>query len=936
MATELGSAYISVWPKLDGSKWASEINSSLNGIDTSSSGKSMGSKLGDGVGSGLSAAKVAIGNILAKVASAGINAIRGSLDSAISRVDTLNNFPKVMSNIGFSTEEANSAVSKLSAGIDGLPTTLDGIVSSTQSFALSLGNLDQAADVALAVNDGMLAFGASSEGASEAVRQLNQMITTGTFDMQSWNSINSAAPGFLDSIARSMLGESATASQLRDALNDGSISTGEFLDAVIKMDQEGGAGFASFAQLARDSTGGIETSMANVATSVTKNLAKIIDALNKNGVISGIFDGIKNAIDSVSPLFINLAEKINQFYTWITSGSPGAIAAITGITTALAGVGGAVVIANFSKITSGISNLITSSKMLQTAMSGIKVVMSALSGPIGIVVAIVAALAAGFAYLYNTNDEFRASVQALGDQLMSVLQPALESSGNALSTLSSQIMPTLMGLLQSLMPIITQVLNYIVDLASQLLALILPVITSIVEFISANLPAIQTIFETVMNAIMFVVQAVWPNIQTLIETAMTAIQDIINIVLAAINGDWEGVWTGIQQLASDIWNGICDVINGQLDTIKTIIDAALQWISDTFGVNLDSIQALVDSVWNAIQTIVTTAMTIIQDVINVVLAAINGDWKGVWEGIKQLASDIWEGIKSIISAAIDAVSNAIKVALDVISSVWNNIWQAICDFAKSIWDAIKSAVQNAIDAVKGVIDSALSAIKSLWDTTWNTIKDVLQSAWDAIKSAVETGVDNVVNFFSNLPGQIGGALSGLASQMFDIGKNAIQGLLNGIQNMVGSVISTLQNLASQAIGIVSSILRIGSPSKVFEDIGGFVMEGFDIGLQDGFKDVEHTLESASNQIAGFDAMAEVGVNTYWDTSDNSDRLMQKIGLTAVSQSSYLTREDLEDVLNASSNTNPINLYMDSKLVASTIANPMNAELSLLAARGNRR
>lgn len=57
------------------------------------------------------------------------------LDSAISRVDTLNNFPKVMANLGYTTGEAEKAMDKLVDAIDGLPTTLDSITSMTQRLA---------------------------------------------------------------------------------------------------------------------------------------------------------------------------------------------------------------------------------------------------------------------------------------------------------------------------------------------------------------------------------------------------------------------------------------------------------------------------------------------------------------------------------------------------------------------------------------------------------------------------------------------------------------------------------------------------------------------------------------------------------------------------------------------------------------------------------
>ncbi|MDT9120722.1 hypothetical protein RSW84_25140, partial [Escherichia coli] len=63
-----------------------------------------------------------------------------SIDGAISRYDTLQQFPKVMSQMGYSAEQAQANIQKMSDGIDGLPTTLDGIVANAKNLTLTLGD----------------------------------------------------------------------------------------------------------------------------------------------------------------------------------------------------------------------------------------------------------------------------------------------------------------------------------------------------------------------------------------------------------------------------------------------------------------------------------------------------------------------------------------------------------------------------------------------------------------------------------------------------------------------------------------------------------------------------------------------------------------------------------------------------------------------------
>lgn len=274
-----------------------------------------------------SAVSVAVGNVLAGAFEKGMAAVSSSTDAAIARVDKLNQFPKVMKNLGFETDVSQKAIDKMSDSIDGLPTTLDEIVGNAQQLALSLGNLDRSTDVAIALNDGFITFGASSEQVSNAIVQLNQMITNGKYDMQSWLSINQSAPGYLDTVARSILGQTKKASDLREALNGGKVTSEQFLDAIVKLDREGAKGITAFSESARTATGGIQTSMQNAKTAVVKNLANVIDALNGDGAIAKFFDGIKAGINATGKMIVPYAEKLGKMASALDE-NPAAIEAM--------------------------------------------------------------------------------------------------------------------------------------------------------------------------------------------------------------------------------------------------------------------------------------------------------------------------------------------------------------------------------------------------------------------------------------------------------------------------------------------------------------------------------------------------------------------------------------------------------------------------------
>ena len=62
----------------------------------------------------VSAKTIAFGNLLADAFKKVGSVIEGSLDGAITRYDTLNNFPKVMKNLGIETSKSQKSIDKMS------------------------------------------------------------------------------------------------------------------------------------------------------------------------------------------------------------------------------------------------------------------------------------------------------------------------------------------------------------------------------------------------------------------------------------------------------------------------------------------------------------------------------------------------------------------------------------------------------------------------------------------------------------------------------------------------------------------------------------------------------------------------------------------------------------------------------------------------------
>ncbi|NKC67177.1 tape measure protein [Vagococcus fluvialis] len=240
---------------------------------------------------------VALG--LVKVAAMAFNVLADSMDGAINRFDTFEKFPKVLESMGFEASHSQRAMEQMGNAIEGLPTTLDEMVSLTQKFVNITGDLDYSVETAEALNNAMLASGSSAADASRGIEQYSQMLQNGEPDMQSWKSVNETMGYGIKRTAEEMLGAGASSRDLYDAIKGGEITMDEMNDKIIEL----GGSTGELGVLAQENSKGIATSFTNLKNSAVKGMANVLKSMDQvsqkvtGNTIAENLDGMKVAVN---------------------------------------------------------------------------------------------------------------------------------------------------------------------------------------------------------------------------------------------------------------------------------------------------------------------------------------------------------------------------------------------------------------------------------------------------------------------------------------------------------------------------------------------------------------------------------------------------------------------------------------------------------------
>lgn len=502
-----------------------------------------------------------LGTLAAKGITKAISVFNSGLDSAINRVDTLNNFPKVMSNLGISAEDSKEVIQDLSEKLKGIPTTLDTAAASVQRFTSKNGDVKESEKLFLAVNNAILAGGASSEIQSTALEQLSQAYAKGKPDMMEWRSLMTAMPAQLTQVAKAMgyVDAASLGEAVRD--KDGAEEFSRMMDTMVRMNTEGVNGFKSFDEQARNATGGISTSVKNMRTAFVRGIGNIISSVNEalepvgglSGVLAKIgkvgeqaFSKVGKALKVVIPMLINIGKWIKKNQALL---KPLVIMVAT-------------FVATFKTIKTVVSII----KAVKTAMALLNAVI--LANPISLLVAAIAALVVGFIYLWNNCEAFR----NFWINLWNIIKQVCINIINGIISFFQSIPQTVNNIVNAIIGFINNLPEYLGFVLGFMVGLIANFFLRLWEFITNDIP---NIFTAIISwLVKFVTQDI-PNF-------------ISNVIKA------------IASLPGKIWNVLVDMYNKAKAGITNVSNVIVDTMKKLPGQMLDIGRNIVKGIWDGI------------------------------------------------------------------------------------------------------------------------------------------------------------------------------------------------------------------------------------------------------------------------------------------------------------------------------------------------
>lgn len=353
-----------------------------------------------------------------------------------------------------------------------------------------------------------------------------------------------------------------------------------------------------------------------------------------------------------------------------------------------------------------------------------------------------------------------------------------------------------------------------------------PVVTAIADFVKGavawfqqltpeqkKLAAVFAIVAAAAGPVLMVLGSLITVVGTLatvigaVSLPVVAVVAAIGLLVGAVIYAWNN-FEWFRDAVGAVWGAIQAAISAVVDWFKTnvlpTIQAAIAWLQEQWRI----LEPVVRDVWNGIQAAVSQVVewvkTYVWPLIQKYLQWIGTSFQALWTVVKYVWGVIQRAIEVFIQWFVNTFWPNFKKSLEAIGTVF----EYVSGVAQRVWGIITSVIRTFVNWF----------VQNVWPKI-KPIVDLITSAWDPIFTAVKAAWDKITTFLTNL-----------VDTFLTIGTNIVNGIKQGFSNAWDAFTGWVKEQVDKLPDAVKYVLGIASPSRVFAEIGGNVVDGLRVGM----------------------------------------------------------------------------------------------------------
>lgn len=403
----------------------------------------------------------------------------------------------------------------------------------------------------------------------------------------------------------------------------------------------------------------------------------------------------------------------------------------------------------FSGLTKGIAKLGVKIAGSSGSITGLGSALGAVAGPVLAVVAVIGTLAAAFATLWKTNDEFRENIIGTWNQIKETVSgfcqgivDRLNSLGFEFESITEVLSAVWQGFCELLAPVFEGVFNHIANTLSTVLDVILGIVDVFISVFQGD-------WSGAWEAVKGIFTTMWEGLVSWFENILNTLKGVADVVLGWFGTSWDEVWNSVSTIFTNIWNGITTFFSDDWETIKNVVSVGIQFIGSLLEAAWDIITLPFQLIWENCGDTITSIWETIKTTVGNAINAVSSTLSSVMNAIQTTISTIWTAISTKISTVVNSIKTTVSTAFNAIKTTATTIWTGIKTSISTVVDGVKTKVTTVFNSVKSTLASVFNSIKSTATSVWNGIKNAITGPIDKAKTHISNALNSIKGFFAN-------------------------------------------------------------------------------------------------------------------------------------------------------------------------------------------
>lgn len=440
-------------------------------------------------------------------------------------------------------------------------------------------------------------------------------------------------------------------------------------------------------------------------------------------------------------------------------------------------------------------------------------------GPIGWVIAAVAALVGAFIYFWNTSEGFRNFWIDLWESTKKIISDAVKSVKKAWDDLKKFASDTVQGVKDAW----SGTKEWFSDMWS-----------GVKETSAGVWDGMKSGADKGAKS----VQKAWEGTKEWFKGMFEVAADVASTIIAPFEPltTWfSELWGNIKSIAQSGWEIIKSVIMGPILLLTDLIIGDFDQLQEDLSMILVNLKNNALNMFNTIKDTVIGYVTALVTTVGNLWTIMHDFAVTKWNELKTSATELWTSLKTWFSDTVKEIVKNVTQAWDDLKKNTAKAFNETIEWIKQAWTSLKTWFSDTVKAIVTNVTTWWTNLKRDTVQTFNNMVTGAQKAWSNLIESVTGVVNDVIKWFGKLA----------EIDLWEAGKAIMDGFLKGlkgawknVQDFVGGIGDWIRDHK----GPISYDKRLLIPA------GNAIMDSLNNGLLNGFKQVKSTVGGMADSI----------------------------------------------------------------------------------------